>query len=452
MVVTAFVLFNFMEDRTISELKEADDLIAIGIEDYGEEYLEDVKASSVDRRITWIDEDGTVLFDNEADPSNMDNHSTREEFEEAVSSGSGSSIRHSDTMMVETVYYAEKLADGTVLRIATDQDSIWAVFAGLLKPAVIMFMFIVLLSLFLSMKVSQSILKPLNDLNLEDPEKNDTYDELKPLLDKIEAQQNVIREQQRTEMERAEAFRREYTANVSHELKTPLTSISGFAELMMDGSVPKSMVKEFSRSIYDEASRLITLVNDIIRLSQLDDKTVEYDWEDVDLYAVARENIRVLQASAGRKKVRIYLQGEKSEIRGVRRVLSDVIYNLVDNAIKYNRDGGSVEVSVMESADHEGVDLTVKDTGIGIPEKDIDRVFERFYRVDKSHSKAVGGTGLGLSIVKHGVSIHHAKLDIHSTVGMGTTISIHFPKDARNVDEENEIKNDDSEKEELNPA
>lgn len=427
MVVTAFVLFHFMEKRTQTELKEALELITPGVEEEGNDYLEDLEASHTDRRITWINADGRVLYDNQADAAHMDNHSSREEFQEAVSSGSGSSIRHSDTMMVETIYYAERLPDGTVLRMSSDQDSIWAIFMSLTEPAVVMFMFIVLLSLFLALRVSQSILKPLNELNLEHPENNDTYEELRPLLNKIRTQQDVIREQQRTEMERAEAFRREYTANISHELKTPLTSISGFAELMMDGSVPKSMVKEFSRTIYDEASRLITLVNDIIRLSQLDDRNVEYEWTTVDLYALARENIRVLQAAADRKNVRIYVQGEKSEIRGVHRVLTDVVYNLIDNAIKYNRENGTVEVSVMPESDGRAVCLKVKDTGIGIPEKDLDRIFERFYRVDKSHSKAVGGTGLGLSIVKHGAALHHAKIETSSAVGKGTTIAIHFP-------------------------
>ena len=207
MVVTAFVLFHFMEKRTQTELKEALELITPGVEEEGNDYLEDLEASHTDRRITWINADGRVLYDNQADAAHMDNHSSREEFQEAVSSGSGSSIRHSDTMMVETIYYAERLPDGTVLRMSSDQDSIWAIFMSLTEPAVVMFMFIVLLSLFLALRVSQSILKPLNELNLEHPENNDTYEELRPLLNKIRTQQDVIREQQRTEMERAEAFR-----------------------------------------------------------------------------------------------------------------------------------------------------------------------------------------------------------------------------------------------------
>lgn len=214
---------------------------------------------------------------------------------------------------------------------------------------------------------------------------------------------------------------------MSHELKTPLTSISGFAELMMDGSVPKNMVKEFSRSIYEEASRLITLVNDIIRLSQLDDDTVEYEWEAVDLSSLVQENIQVLQNAADRKDVLLMSAGEKTEIRGVRRLLSETIYNLVDNAIKYNREGGKAVVTVKKNPETGGVDLQVSDTGIGIPEKDLGRIFERFYRVDKSHSKAVGGTGLGLSIVKHCAAIHHAQIETESEVGKGTKITLHFP-------------------------
>lgn len=426
MVVTAFVLFQFMEGRSEDELKETANMIRPGVEETGESYLKKLEDVGTDKRITWIAGDGKVLYDNQANVDTMENHSNRAEFQQALKKGSGSSVRRSDTLMIETIYYAEKLSDGTVLRVAIDQESIWAVFSGLIRPAVVMFMVIVLLSMFLSMKVSQIILRPLNEIDLDHPGNNATYEELKPLIDKIQAQQNEIREQQRTEMERAEKYRREYTANVSHELKTPLTSISGFAELMMDGSVPKNMVKEFSRSIYDEASRLITLVNDIIRLSQLDDGSVTYEWETVDLNALVQENIHVLQNAADKKDVLLMSAGEKAEIRGVRRLLSEMIYNLADNAIKYNREGGKAVVTVKKNLTTGGVDLQVSDTGIGIPEKDVERIFERFYRVDKSHSKAVGGTGLGLSIVKHCAAIHGAQIETESDAGKGTKITLHF--------------------------
>ena len=534
MGVTAALLFSFLENRTLDELREEANILSYGIEAQGQEYLNRI---NTDRRVTLIRRDGTVLYDNEADPSTMENHSNREEVEEAVKSGSGHSIRKSETMMRETIYFAQKLDDGTILRVAVTQDSIWAILAKLIRPAVILFMATVLLSLFLSNMVTKNILSPLNRLDLDHLDNNDVvYDELAPLLNRLQTQQETIRKQlnsakqrqeefnlitenmsegflvidkntdilswnpsalrllgmtdepsgsvlrlnrtrdfretifkvlsgkkeeltlqrenrtyklianpayddnqeevigavfvilDETESIKRENFRREFTANVSHELKTPLTSISGFAELMMGGGMPEETVMDFSKSIYDEASRLISLVNDIINLSSLDDENMEFDWEMIDLYQIASEEIGHLQAAADKKDVKIRLSGVHGNITGVRRIVSEMIYNLCDNAVKYNREHGSIDVNIATTTNH--VIVSVQDTGIGIPEADQSRIFERFYRVDKSHSKAVGGTGLGLSIVKHGAQLHNAQIKVSSKLDKGTTITLRFRKHA----------------------
>ena len=534
MGVTAALLFSFLESRTLDELREEANILSYGIEAQGQEYLDRI---NTDRRVTLIRRDGTVLYDNEADPSTMENHSNREEVEEAVKSGSGHSIRKSETMTRETIYFAQKLDDGTILRVAVTQDSIWAILAKLIRPAVILFMATVLLSLFLSNMVTKNILSPLNRLDLDHLDNNDVvYDELAPLLNRLQTQQETIRKQlnsakqrqeefnlitenmsegflvidkntdilswnpsalrllgmtdepsgsvlrlnrtrdfretifkvlsgkkeeltlqrenrtyklianpayddnqeevigavfvilDETESIKRENFRREFTANVSHELKTPLTSISGFAELMMGGGMPEETVMDFSKSIYDEASRLISLVNDIINLSSLDDENMEFDWEMIDLYQIASEEIGHLQAAADKKDVKIRLSGVHGNITGVRRIVSEMIYNLCDNAVKYNREHGSIDVNIATTTNH--VIVSVQDTGIGIPEADQSRIFERFYRVDKSHSKAVGGTGLGLSIVKHGAQLHNAQIKVSSKLDKGTTITLRFRKHA----------------------
>ena len=534
MGVTAALLFSFLESRTLDELREEANILSYGIEAQGQEYLNRI---NTDRRVTLIRRDGTVLYDNEADPSTMENHSNREEVEEAVKSGSGHSIRKSETMMRETIYFAQKLDDGTILRVAVTQDSIWAILAKLIRPAVILFMATVLLSLFLSNMVTKNILSPLNRLDLDHLDNNDVvYDELAPLLNRLQTQQETIRKQlnsakqrqeefnlitenmsegflvidkntdilswnpsalrllgmtdepsgsvlrlnrtrdfretifkvlsgkkeeltlqrenrtyklianpayddnqeevigavfvilDETESIKRENFRREFTANVSHELKTPLTSISGFAELMMGGGMPEETVMDFSKSIYDEASRLISLVNDIINLSSLDDENMEFDWEMIDLYQIVSEEISHVQAAADKKDVKIRLSGVHGNITGVRRIVSEMIYNLCDNAVKYNREHGSIDVNIATTTNH--VIVSVQDTGIGIPEADQSRIFERFYRVDKSHSKAVGGTGLGLSIVKHGAQLHNAQIKVSSKLDKGTTITLRFRKHA----------------------
>ena len=421
MGMTVVYLFRFFENETLDNLQEEASILSAGVETNGVGYLNHVDSTS---RITLIDADGTVLFDNEADVDKMENHSDRSEIEEAVQSGSGQSIRRSATLTRETIYYAKKLPDGSVIRVAQNLSSVWMLLRRLLQPAIIIFMVTIMLSLFLSMKVSKKILGPLNHLDLDEPENNQTYEELSPLLERISRQQMLIREREHSESVRRETFRRDFTANVSHELKTPLTSISGFAEIMKDGGVPEDTVRDFSKSIYEEASRLISLVNDIIKLSRLDDEKMEYEWEIIDTYALSGEILNRLKPEADKKNVRLLLDGDHGKIRGVRQVVTEMIFNLCDNAIKYNKPGGKVQVRIATTPNH--VSVCVEDNGIGIPAKDLKHVFERFYRVDKSHSKAVGGTGLGLSIVKHGAGLHHAAIQANSRPGKGTSITLRF--------------------------
>ena len=436
-------------------------------------------------------------------------------------------------MTEKTVYYAQKLDNGHILRISADQFTIVTILLGISQPIAIVVIAAIVLSLILSTNVAKHIVEPINDLDLDEPMENTVYDELSPLLRKIAHQNSTIEEQLKearqkqeefriitdnmsegfividnqmkiltynaaalklfgaeqktpenilalsrskpfrdaiyksldgehsqaemttdervysiisnpvydteqevigavivvidiTEISRREQLRREFTSNVSHELKTPLTSISGFAEIMKSGGTDEATVVDFSRSIYDEAQRLISLVSDIIKLSELDDGTIEYEPETVDLYTLSLEIASRLSPQAQEKKIHFTVNGEKAEITGVRKILDEIIFNLCDNAVKYNRSGGDVKVSVKNSADT--VTVTVSDTGIGIPTVQQDRVFERFYRVDKARSKSIGGTGLGLSIVKHGVMYHNAQISLESKENEGTTVVINFPK------------------------
>ncbi len=432
MVMTAVLLFRMMENQTFQELREEADILS-GIGDEPDDFS---RIEST-HRITLVSDDGTVLYDNEADYRNMPNHNGREEIEEARKTGSGQSVRRSDTMLTETLYYAKLLSGGNVLRVSVSQNSIWAILRSLVKPAIIMFMCVVLVSLFLSGQVTDSILKPINNIDLDHPEQNDTYEEIRPLLKKIDEQQKEILEQQRNELKKEENYRREYTANVSHELKTPLTSISGFAELMMNGGVPEDMVKDFSHTIYNEAARMISLVNDIIQLSQLDDDTITYEWTEPDLYEMARSTITHLEPTANRQKVHLHLGGGHCTAECVEKVMAEILYNVMDNAIKYNRENGNVRIMIHDLGSQ--VEIVVKDSGIGIPKEDIPRIFERFYRVDKSHSREIGGTGLGLSIVKHGARLLHMQIEVTSEVGKGTTVRMVLPKKRTELSETSRI-------------
>ncbi len=530
------LLFHFFEKQIQKELANEAGFLAHALENEGAGYFDsfDNKNNRLagNNRITWIDENGTVLFDSRADVSELDNHADRDEIKTAMKEGKGMSTRYSKTLTEKTVNYAIRLSDGSILRVSTEQYTVVTILMGMLQPILFIMFVALILTLVLSARVSKAIIEPINKLDLEIPENNDTYEELTPLLRKIadqketigeqladarkkqkefnlitenmsegflvidadanlltynsaalnlleitppadrsvllfcrakefrgvisdvlsgiKAENTMVREERSyslianpvyekesvigavvvildiTEREKRDMLRREFTANVSHELKTPLTSISGFAELMKAGDVLENDVTDFSKSIYDEAQRLITLVNDIIKISELDGQSIPYEKETVDLYELSKEVVGRLEKEADKKNITFHLIGGRAEIIGVHKILEEMLYNLCDNAIKYNKENGTVDVLVNQTGD--GVNVIVRDTGIGIPISHQDRVFERFYRVDKSHSKKVGGTGLGLAIVKHGALYHHAKLSLESTVDVGTVVTIAFSK------------------------
>lgn len=525
------ILHGIFENQLEDQLQKETAFVATAIENEGISYFDNLSKDG--DRVTLIDRDGTVLADSQVDVSKLENHGDREEVKQAETEGRGQSVRYSSTMTEKTVYYAQKLDNGQILRISADQFTIVTILLGISQPIAIVVIAAIVLSLILSTNVAKHIVEPINDLDLDEPMENTVYDELSPLLRKIAHQNSTIEEQLKearqkqeefriitdnmsegfividnqmkiltynaaalklfgaeqktpenilalsrskpfrdaiyksldgehsqaemttdervysiisnpvydteqevigavivvidiTEISRREQLRREFTSNVSHELKTPLTSISGFAEIMKSGGTDEATVVDFSRSIYDEAQRLISLVSDIIKLSELDDGTIEYEPETVDLYTLSLEIASRLSPQAQEKKIHFTVNGEKAEITGVKKILDEIIFNLCDNAVKYNRSGGDVKVSVKNSADT--VTVTVSDTGIGIPTVQQDRVFERFYRVDKARSKSIGGTGLGLSIVKHGVMYHNAQISLESKENEGTTVVINFPK------------------------
>lgn len=530
------LLFHFFEKQIQKELANEAGFLAHALANEGAGYFDsfDNKNNRLagNNRITWIDENGTVLFDSRADVSELDNHADRDEIKTAMKEGKGMSTRYSKTLTEKTVNYAIRLSDGSILRVSTEQYTVVTILMGMLQPILFIMFVALILTLVLSARVSKAIIEPINKLDLEIPENNDTYEELTPLLRKIadqketigeqladarkkqkefnlitenmsegflvidadanlltynsaalnlleitppadrsvllfcrakefrgvisdvlsgiKAENTMVREERSyslianpvyekesvigavvvildiTEREKRDMLRREFTANVSHELKTPLTSISGFAELMKAGDVLENDVTDFSKSIYDEAQRLITLVNDIIKISELDGQSIPYEKETVDLYELSKEVIGRLEKEADKKNITFHLIGGRAEIIGVHKILEEMLYNLCDNAIKYNKENGTVDVLVNQTGD--GVNVIVRDMGIGIPISHQDRVFERFYRVDKSHSKKVGGTGLGLAIVKHGALYHHAKLSLESTVDVGTVVTIAFSK------------------------
>ena len=518
------VLYNHFTGVQVQQLKDELSLAVTGTEQYGNAFLENVEADRF--RVTWIDTDGTVLFDTQVDQTTMENHADREEIQEAFATGSGSAVRTSSTMTEQTFYEAQRLQDGTVLRISTNQESAWALMMGMLWPIVLIVVLAIGLSAILAGRIAKNIVEPLNKLDLEQPLKNDVYEEISPLLHRIHRQHRQIAEQMDqikrkadefqqitshmqeglvlldgegtiisinpaakslfeaeddcigknflmidrssgmrnavndaldkgrgsvrenrngrdyqfdlshiesdsavigavvlafdiTERLNSEQLRREFSANVSHELKTPLQGIIGSAELLESGMVKPEDEERFVEHIKKEASRLVSLIEDIIRLSQLDEG-VELPKENVDMLELAEDVKAILEASAADKQVTVHVTGAGFSVEGVRRMLHEVVYNLCDNAIKYNVPGGIVMIHAENNR------LVVSDTGIGIPAEHKDRIFERFYRVDKSHSKASGGTGLGLSIVKHAAAYHKAEILLESTPGKGTTIIVTF--------------------------
>lgn len=396
-------------------------------------------------RITVVKPDGTVLYDNTVEPSKLDNHKNREEIAEAFQKGSGSSIRTSDTLSRKTVNEAVLMKDGMVLRVSGTQTSLLRMLEKTALPLAAIGLVAVLLLLLAANKLSHSIVDPINQIDLEHPDAAKVYAELEPLVDRIGTQNHQIAQQmqeQKRQHDAQDQMRRDFTANVSHELKTPLTSISGYAELIECGIAKEEDVPRFAGKIHEESQRLITLVGDIIKLSQLDGNDVMVKSEDIDVYETCASVLSQLEHAASKRGVRLSLSGEHCYIYGAMQVMEEIVFNLCDNAVKYNRTGGLVSVSVGET--ETGIELVVRDTGIGIPKEEIPRIFERFYRVDKSHSKEIGGTGLGLSIVKHGARYMGAKTFVESEPGKGTTIRVLFPKNGNGP--ERKDKTDDGNK------
>ena len=522
-------LYSYFGRVQESQLRDELSLAVVGVEQNGMDYLKQLESDQY--RITWLRADGAVLYDTRADAESMENHAQRQEVQQALATGEGESSRYSDTLLQKTVYYAKRLPDGTVLRLSAIRVTTGVLVLNMLQPILLVLAAALILSGVLASRLARRITEPLNRLDLEHPLENDTYEELAPLLRRMEHQRRQIDRQMDELRRRSEEFeqitgsmseglvlldeagvilsinpaarrlldaaencvgqdlltvdrdvalsdalrqaaeqghsefrgqrngreyqfdvtriqsegrtagtvllvfdvterafaernRREFTANVSHELKTPLQGIIGSAELLENGLVKQEDVPRFIGHIRSEAQRLVTLIGDIIRLSQLDEGE-PMPAEPVELLALAREAAERLQSAAAARNVTIAVEGEPVELTGVRRLLYEIVFNLCDNAIKYNTDGGRVQVTVTK--ENEMAAVTVRDTGIGIPPDQQDRVFERFYRVDKSHSKASGGTGLGLSIVKHAVQYHHGAIHLQSEVGKGTEIRVTFP-------------------------
>lgn len=420
LAICTFMFFGLQYTQTINETYEAlaqeATYVVAGMELSGAGYLEGLDDA---HRVTWIDSDGSILYDSgyEDISSNQGSHA---EVREALESGEGRETRRSDSTGNPTMYYARLLEDGTVLRLDRPVSAVmYALIA--VSPVLWVFVLVLILSGILAFRAAKQIVTPINNIDL-DSHANIPYPELAPLLDKIEEQKMMIQE----EAGQREEMRREFSANVSHELKTPLTSISGFAELMATGDVSPDKVTEFSKDIYKESQRLISLINDIIKLSRLDEEADLPPKKDMDLHELLLRVADDLKPVAGKNNIFIDVKGEETHINGVDQLLYEMVYNLCDNAIKYNFPGGKV---IMETlTDEKSTRLIVEDTGIGIPPEHQKRVFERFYRVDRSHSKEIGGTGLGLSIVKHGAMYHDAEVSMESTPGKGTRITITFPK------------------------
>lgn len=399
-----------------TEVRQEARYIKTAINISGPAYLEQMDEVDVRTRVTRINTDGTVMYDSRRDESTLDNHRSRQEVSSALENGSGEDIRVSGTVGKEMYYYALLLDDGTVLRVAKLMDGLVSTALSVLPVMCILAAAMLVLAWLMAKWQTARLIKPINELDLEHPLENTVYEEMTPLLEAMDRQNK--------EKDAVSQMRKEFSANVSHELKTPLTSISGYAEIMKNGLVRPEDVPNFSDRIYKEARRLITLVEDIIKLSKLDEESVELEKEAVDLYALCREIVSRLSPQAAAKKVHMVVEGEPVLYRGIHQILDEMIYNVCENAIKYNVTGGRVSVWVGNTL--QGPRVSITDNGIGIPKEHHERIFERFYRVDKSHSKESGGTGLGLSIVKHGALLHGAKVTVDSEAGRGTRIDIKF--------------------------
>lgn len=410
------VVYNQTFQNLQAEVEQEARYIKEAIDISGTEYLEAMDNVQQNTRVTVIASEGNVVYDSKDDELTLANHKNRTEVQEALRYGEGRDVRVSDTIKERSIYYAIMLEDGNVLRVSRTVDNVFPMFISVLPYIMVIAVIMICFATLLARWQTSRLIRPINELDLNEPLKNEVYEELRPLLERIDHQNK--------EKDAVAQMRKEFSANVSHELKTPLTSISGYAEIMKNGLVRPEDMPGFSERIYKEASRLITLVEDIIKLSRLDEERVEIEKEDVDLYELTREVCSRLSFQAEKMKVRIEVTGEPVIYNGVRPVLQEMIYNICANGIKYNKEGGKLDVWVGNTLS--GKKVIVRDTGIGIPEEDIDRIFERFYRVDKSHSKQSGGTGLGLSIVKHGAMLHQAEVQVESELGKGTKVEVIF--------------------------
>ncbi len=410
-------VYNQTFQNLQAEVEQEARYIKGAIDISGTEYLEAMDDVQQNTRVTVINPEGTVQYDSKDDKLTLANHKNRTEVKEALLHGEGRDVRVSDTIKERSIYYAILLKDGNVLRVSRTVDNVLPMFIQVLPYMAVIAAVMICFAIVLARWQTARLIRPINELDLNEPLKNNIYDELTPLLESIDKQNK--------EKDAVAQMRKEFSANVSHELKTPLTSISGYAEIMKSGLVKPEDMPKFSERIYDEASRLITLVEDIIKLSRLDEERVEIEKEDVDLFELARDVCGRLALPAEKKHVRIEVTGESTICYGVRPVLQEMIYNICANGIKYNKEGGKLKVWVGNTLS--GKKVIIRDTGIGIPQEDIERIFERFYRVDKSHSKQSGGTGLGLSIVKHGAALHQAEVNVESELGKGTKMELVFP-------------------------
>ena len=421
-IAASAVMYGKYNHYMKQDVRNEAEYIRYAVENTGKEYLNKTTGDLTTSRITLAKPDGTILYDSEKDASDLENHKDRPEIIEAMKEGTGEVVRFSQTLSKQTFYYAVKLNGGNILRVAKTTDSVLSTMLSSFTLLGLLLIAILALAFFVVEKQTRRLIAPINELDLEHPLEHVAYEELRPLLNRVD-EQNVQIAKQVEELKQAEMVRREFSANVSHELKTPLMSISGYAEIMRDGLVKPQDVPEFAGRIYDEASRLTSLVQDIIEISKLDESK-NMPFEDVDLYEMTQDICQTLMLPAKKKRVTVLMEGKSVSIQGVRHVLYEMLYNLVDNAIKYNKEGGYVKVLLAREKD--GVRWSVEDNGIGIAKEEQERIFERFYRVDKSHSRKTGGTGLGLSIVKHGAALHHAKIVLNSEPGKGTKIVLRF--------------------------
>lgn len=423
-ILTVVIVYKSFSNQNIAALKGELTATSSGVELNGVAFL---KSLSVKHRITLVDSSGKVLFDNRNDINSLGNHNDREEIREARENGTGYSERYSDTLSRKTINVTKLLNNGDVLRLSKDMSTVWSTLMDTIFPMICVMVFAILIAAYMAGRVSKAVTTPINQIDLNEPDREKIYDEIEPLIDKIIKQNNQIDkqiEQLNMEHEKQDNLRRDFTANVSHELKTPLTSISGFAEIIQNGMVKEEDITRFAGKIHSEAQRLIILVGDIIKLSQLDGKDIAVKMEPIDLYETSQAVMGHLEAGAEKRNIKMFLSGKHLVITGAEQIIEEMIFNLIDNAIKYNKTGGKIYVNILKNDD--GINLSVEDTGIGIKDEDIGRIFERFYRADKSHSKEIGGTGLGLSIVKHGANFHNAKVFVKSKYKEGTKITILF--------------------------